>query len=92
MSEFSTPHLIVFPDLDSIRGEELTNPKLRKEAGLALKELDDPYGGKSRQGPHFISCLPHTCVRSACVRFPDSESRVSRRTCWISKVTNSCTT
>ena len=53
MTTFNVKNLVEM-NLDRISGIEL-NPKLRNEAGLALKELDDPYGGDPVKGPSFGS-------------------------------------
>lgn len=51
MAEFAaSPKMLELPTLDSVQGLELTNPKLRKEAGIKLEDLDDPYGGDDVKG------------------------------------------
>ena len=58
MTRFNVKKLVELK-LDRISGIEL-NPKLRNEVGMALKELDDPYGG----GPEKVR--PSVAVECVC--------------------------
>lgn len=53
------PTLFVFPKLDDIKPVEVQDPKLRQQAGLTLKDLDDPRDpsylkGKDGEGKLYL--------------------------------------
>lgn len=44
------PPLHTISDIDAKLGAEVKDPKLGAEAGLGIKDLDDPYGGAPQKG------------------------------------------
>ena len=60
MAEGPPKHMIA--DIDAKLGAEVRDPKLGAEAGLGIKDLDDPYGGADPKGQcTVILTLVLTC-------------------------------